>query len=235
MNAERPFSQASWEQAPAAGQEYIRVLEARVMALESAVQCLEATVQQMTERLRQDSRTSSRPPSSDPPQAIGKRPRREPRWRRPGRQPCHEGQMRVLLPVEEVDVIIPVKPMRCLRCQQPLQGEDPQPQRHQVTEIPPAKHVVTEYRHSVAAGQKTSILHHRCAAAVINNFRVTCLRCSANSGTPHPQISVKPVDRHSARVIYSNLFNNLQRSSSQIDGFGSSASAPSNARPCQPG
>ncbi len=45
--------------------------------------------------------------------------------------------MRALLPVEEVDVIIPVKPMRCLRCQQPLQGEDPQPQRHQVTEIPP--------------------------------------------------------------------------------------------------
>jgi hypothetical protein len=44
--------------------------------------------------------------------------------------------MRALLPVEEVDVIIPVKPMRCLRCQQPLQGEDPQPQRHQVTEIP---------------------------------------------------------------------------------------------------
>ena len=146
MNTERPFSQASWEQTPAAGQEYIRVLEARVMALESAVQRLEATVQQLTERLRQDSRTSSRPPSSDPPQAIGKRPRREPRWRRPGRQPGHEGQMRVLLPVEEVDVIIPVKPTRCLRCQQPLQGDDPQPQRHQVTEIPPVTPVVTEYQ-----------------------------------------------------------------------------------------
>jgi hypothetical protein len=78
MNAERPFSQASWEQTPAAVQEYIRALEARVMALESAVQRLEATVQQLTERLHQDSRTSSRPPSSDPPQAIGKRPRPEP-------------------------------------------------------------------------------------------------------------------------------------------------------------
>lgn len=116
------------------------------MALESAVRHLEATVQQVTEQLRQDSRTSSRPPSSDPPQAIGKRPRRQPSGRRPGGQPGHEGQTRALLPVEEVDVIIPVKPTRCLRCQQPLQGEDLQPQRHQVTESPPANPVVTEYQ-----------------------------------------------------------------------------------------
>jgi transposase len=54
--------------------------------------------------------------------------------------------MRALLPVEEVDVVIPVKPERCPRCQHPLQGPDPQPQRHQVTEIPPVKPVVTEYQ-----------------------------------------------------------------------------------------
>jgi transposase len=40
----------------------------------------------------------------------------------------------------------PVKPERCQRCQQPLQGEDPQLQRHQVTEILPMKPVITEYR-----------------------------------------------------------------------------------------
>jgi transposase len=146
MNAERPFSQALWEQTPAAVQDYIRTLEARVMALEAGVQRLETTVQQLTEQLRQDSRTSSRPPSSDPPQALGKRPRRAPSGRRPGGQPGHEGQTRALLPVEEVNVILPVKPTRCWRCQQPLQGDDPQPQRHQVTEIPPAKPVVTEYQ-----------------------------------------------------------------------------------------
>jgi transposase len=146
MNAERPFSQALWAQTPAAVQDYIRALEARVMAMESAVQRLDLTVQQLTEQLRQDSRTSSRPPSSDPPQAIGKRPRREPSGRRPGGQPGHEGQTRALLPVEEVDIIIPVKPTQCVHCQQPLQGADPQPQRHQVTELPPAKPVVTEYQ-----------------------------------------------------------------------------------------
>jgi transposase len=107
---------------------------------------LEATVQQLQEQLQQGSRTSSRPPSSDPPQALAKRPRREPTGRRPGGQPGHEGQTRGLLPREEVDVVVPVKPERCRQCQQPLQGEDPQPQRHQVTEMPPVRPVVTEYR-----------------------------------------------------------------------------------------
>jgi transposase len=48
--------------------------------------------------------------------------------------------------VEEVDVVVPVKPARCHHCQHLLPGEDPQPQRHQVTEIPPVKPVVTEYQ-----------------------------------------------------------------------------------------
>jgi transposase len=146
MNTERPFSQVVWEQIPAAVQAYIDALEGRVAALEAAVQRLEATVQHVTERLQQDLRTSSRPPSSDPPQALGKRPRHEPSGRRPGGQPSHEGQIRMLIPVGEVHGVIPVKPERCRRCQYPLQGEDPQPQRHQVTELPPLKPVITEYQ-----------------------------------------------------------------------------------------
>jgi transposase len=146
MNAERPFPSELWQQIPAAVQDYIHALEARVTALEAAIQRLEATVQPLTERLQQDSRTSSRPPSSDPPQATTKRPRRDPSGRRAGGQPGHEGQARALVPVEEVDVVISVKPERCRRCQYPLQGEDAQPARHQVTEIPPIKPVVTEYQ-----------------------------------------------------------------------------------------
>jgi transposase len=146
MNTERPFSQELWDQTPDAVQDYIRALEARVAALEAVVQRLEATVQHLTERLQQDSRTSSRPPSSDPPQAIGRRPRHEPSGRRPGGQPGHEGHTRALVPIERVEVVIPVKPERCSRCQHPLHGEDGQPQRHQVTEIPPVKPIVTEYQ-----------------------------------------------------------------------------------------
>jgi uncharacterized protein DUF6444 len=70
MQTERPFSPELWEQTPPAVQAYIRAVEARLAALEAAVQDL-------TERLQQDSRTSSRPPSSDLPQATTKRPRRD--------------------------------------------------------------------------------------------------------------------------------------------------------------
>jgi transposase len=127
-------------------QDYNGVLEARVTALETAVQRLEATVQRVTERLQQDSRNASRPPSSDPPQVQGRRPQREPSGRRPGGQPGHEGQTRGLAPVALVEVVVPVTPERCRRCQQLVPGEDPHPLRHQVTEHPPVKPVVTEYQ-----------------------------------------------------------------------------------------
>jgi len=110
------------------------------------VAALEATVQQLQEPLQQNSRTSSRPPSSDSLEALAKRPRRAPTGRRPGGQPGHEGHARGLVSVEPVAVVVPVKPVRCRRCQQPLQGEDLQPQRPQVTEIPPVKPVITEYQ-----------------------------------------------------------------------------------------
>jgi transposase len=139
MNPEPPLSSDIWEHTPPEAQAYIRALEARVAALE-------ATVQQLREQLEQTSRTSSRPPSSDPPQALAKRRRREPTGRRPGGQLGHEGHARVLVPIEPVDVIVPIKPERCRRCQQPLEGEDPQPQRHQVTEIPPVTPRITEYQ-----------------------------------------------------------------------------------------
>jgi transposase len=139
MTSESFLSQDLWERIPPEAQAYIRALEARVAALE-------AMIEQLREQLQQNSRTSSRPPSSDPPQALAKRPRRAPSGRRPGGQPGHEGHARALVPVEQVAVIIPVKPERCWRCQQSLRGEDRQPQRHQVTEIPPMPPVVTEYQ-----------------------------------------------------------------------------------------
>src|SRR4029434_9892779 len=103
MDSQIPFPREIWEHIPPEAQVYIRALESRVAALE-------ATVQLLREQVQQTSRPSSRPPSSDPPQALGQRPRREPTGRRPGGQPGHAGQTRVLLPVEAVDGIIPVKP-----------------------------------------------------------------------------------------------------------------------------
>lgn len=137
MTTHRPLPSDIWDRTPPEAQAYILALEARVAALET-------TVQELLERLQQDSRTSSRPPSSDPPDR--QRARRQPSGRHPGGQPGHQGQTRTLVPVEDVDVVIPLKPEECARCQQPLMEDDPQPQRHQVFEIPAIKPVVTEYQ-----------------------------------------------------------------------------------------
>lgn len=139
MNTTPPFPPELWEQTPLAVREYIRTLEARVAALE-------ATVQQLLERLQQDSHNSSRPPSSASPHAMRPRSRRVPRGRKRGGQPGHPGQTRALVPMEEVETVTPVKPPQCHRGQYPLQGDDPQPYRHQVTEVPLIRPVVTEYQ-----------------------------------------------------------------------------------------
>src|SRR5215475_9664291 len=103
MNTTPPFPPELWEQTPVAVREYIRALEARVAVLE-------ATVQQLLERLPQDSHNSSRPPSSDPPHALQSRPRRGSSGRKRGGQPGHRGQTRTLMPIEDVDTVVPVKP-----------------------------------------------------------------------------------------------------------------------------
>jgi transposase len=126
-----------WERTPPEAQAYIEALETRVTALVAMVQALQ-------EQLRQTSRNSSRPPSSDPP--LPQRPHRPRGQRRRGGQPGHPGSTRTLIPVEEVDEVVVLKPAQCTHCQAPLLGDDPHPWRHQVIELPPIKPVVTEYQ-----------------------------------------------------------------------------------------
>src|SRR5688572_3310321 len=135
-----------WDQTPPEVQAYIRALEVRLESLESLearVHTLQEQVRTLEEQLKQNSRNSSRPPSSDPPQAQG--PKRPRSGRRRGGQPGHRGQTRTLLPVEEVNQVVLIKPEQCAGCHAPLTGDDPTPFRHQVIEIPPIEPVVTEY------------------------------------------------------------------------------------------
>ena len=133
-----------WERTPSEAQAYIRALEARVETLTSIVRALQEQVGTLQEQLPQTSRNSSRPPSSDPPQLP--HPRRPRGKRRRGGQPGHPGHTRTLLPVEAVDEVVVLKPEACSQCHAPLSGDDPQPWRHQVIEIPPITPVVTEYQ-----------------------------------------------------------------------------------------
>src|SRR5512145_50095 len=133
-----------WDRTPPEAQAYIGALQARLCALESIVQALQEENRALQEQLNQTSRNSSRPPSSDPPQA--QRPKRPRSGRRRGGQPGHQGHTRTLIPEEEVDEVVVLKPDQCSGCQAPLTGEDPTPFRHQIIEIPPIEPVVTEYQ-----------------------------------------------------------------------------------------
>jgi len=126
-----------WERTPPQAQAYLGALEARVTALVAMVQALQ-------EQLHPTSRNSSRPPSSDPP--LPQRPHRPQGQRRRGGQPGPPGSTRTLIPVEDVDEVGGIKPAQCLHCQAPLSGDDRQPWRHQVIELPPSKPVVTAYQ-----------------------------------------------------------------------------------------
>lgn len=106
---------------------------------------LELEVAELRERLGKNSQNSSKPPSSDPPTAS--RPnQRQPTGRQRGGQPGHQGQARKRLPPEELDRVIALRPSACGKCGHLLLGDDPNPVRHQVSEIPPVKAEVTEYQ-----------------------------------------------------------------------------------------
>jgi len=106
-----------------------------------------ARIAALEERLGQNSRNSSKPPSSDGPGTAGeKRGRGRPRKVRRGGQPGHVGHSRSLLPMEQVDRVVPCREDACERCNTLLLGDDPRPVRYQVHEIPPQRLEVVEYQ-----------------------------------------------------------------------------------------
>jgi len=117
-----------------------------VLSLIARVQALEAEVSALRERLDRNSRNSSRPPSSDGPDVPRKPRQRAKSGRKRGAQPGHKGTTRKLVPIEQVKECHDVKPDKCRHCGQALVGEDLEPYRHQVTEIPPVVAEVIEHR-----------------------------------------------------------------------------------------
>jgi transposase len=144
MDPHPTLPQDLWDQTPPTVRAYIETLEGQVQTLTSMIHTLQEQVRALQEQVTQTSRNSSRPPSSDPPQSP--RPSRPRGQRRRGGQPGHLGQTRPLVPVDEVDEVVVLKPDQCSGCQAPLSGDDASPFRHQVIEIPPLKPVITEYQ-----------------------------------------------------------------------------------------
>jgi len=126
-----------------------------LVALSEAVERLDARVAELERKIAQltkDSSNSSKPPSTDGPAGKARpRPPIKCRKRRAGGQPGHKGKTREMLPVEEVDEVVDVFPPACDGCGALLNLQDGdctvvgEPERRQVTDIPPIQPHVTEY------------------------------------------------------------------------------------------
>jgi len=101
---------------------------------------LEAKLQKLTPK------NSSIPPSTQHPHAKPKPPKPKGQKRKRGGQRGHKKHQRDLIPVDQCDEVVPLRPSECRRCDKPLAGTDPQPIRHQVWELPEIQPVVTEYQ-----------------------------------------------------------------------------------------
>jgi transposase len=126
--------------------------EARILELEQQVAEFREVVVELKERLGQNSSNSNKPPSSDGPTSQsgdkGKKGNKKKKsTRKRGGQRGHKGHHRELVPPSEVTAVVDHYPAECENCWQPLpQQPDQQPQRHQVTELPPVRPETTEHR-----------------------------------------------------------------------------------------
>jgi transposase len=155
------ISRHDWDATPESVQILVYTLLGSVDELQRGVSQLQERMRQLEEQVGKNSRNSSKPPSSDPPH-VKKAPPKEKGKRKQGGQPGHKGHGRSLKPPEEVTRFEVSRPSSCEVCGTLLLGEDPQPQRHQVCELPPIKSEIIEYQmHTL------SCLHcgHRTTAA----------------------------------------------------------------------
>ena len=124
---------------PPEAQAIIRMLLAKIAKLEAELDELRRQGKGKTPQ------NSSLPPSTQHPHA--KPPRKKGKSKRKrGGQPGHPKHERPLIPTEQCDDVEPLKPAECRRCGKKLSGEDPEPLRHQVWELPEIKPHVTEYQ-----------------------------------------------------------------------------------------
>lgn len=131
---------------PPISEEQLAGLPADVQQLiRTIIDYYEARIQDLESRLGMTPQNSSLPPSSEHPHAKTAEPKPKSKRKRGG-QKGHKKHQRTLVPPSQVTETIPLKPDHCRRCGKTLAGNDPEPLRHQVFELPEIEPVITEYQ-----------------------------------------------------------------------------------------
>lgn len=134
-----------WERTPASVKKLVEEMAQGIEKLEKQVAELLAVQQQLIELVNRTSKNSSSPPSQDPPR-FGNKSQKQKSSKKRGGQPGHEGHSRDLYPIEKCSSVIEHHPTICPICGESLSGEDENPYRHQIVEIPPIEPIVIEHR-----------------------------------------------------------------------------------------
>ena len=138
----------SSEQLAALPPEFRALLQAVIDHYEWRIATLEAKIAELEAELdgvRKTPQNSSVPPSTQHPHAKPVKPKSKSHKKRGG-QPGHARHERPLIPTEQCDKVIPLKPDECRRCGTKLSGCDHEPLRHQVYELPEIQPIITEYQ-----------------------------------------------------------------------------------------
>ena len=122
----------------------LKALVAQLLPLQEELAQAKARIKELEERLAKDSRTSSKPPSTD---GLGRLPRhsRRPSGKQPGGQAGHAGH--TLLMVESPDEVVRHRPAVCDQCGQDLCGVPGRVvERRQVLDVPEIRLLAHEHQ-----------------------------------------------------------------------------------------
>ena len=207
--------------------EVLLSLASAVEALQGQVSVLESRMAELEARLRETSRNSSRPPSSD---GLGKPPpkprsRRRRSGRKPGGQPGSEGHH--LAQVDCPDEVVPHEPDRCGGCGRDLDdAELLRVERRQVFDLPPeTRLVVCEHRVShrrcgcgtVTAGVFPALV--RAPAQYGPRLRAFVVYLAVFQHLPYDRIRQLVADRYGANLSTGTLQTIVQAAAAGLDPF----------------
>ena len=163
--------QADWEQTPVSVRAVVIALYYRVQQVDT----LEKRIAELEEQVKLNSSNSSKPPSSDGPRHKPEPPLKPKKQQKTRWATRSQRTLPQVLPSEDISEFVIHRPDSCRYCGDPLVGEDPNPVRWQVTELPPVKPIVTEHQ-----------IHRLCCSTVAKprgqNFQSKLLKVSSGIG-----------------------------------------------------